>query len=121
MGNESNDIKKTLSKKNRYYIPQHQYYELRHLCLQYNDWKRAINESTDPISVRYMLHNMKLIESALKLAGDDLSEYLAMGVLDNYGYVYLRTVRDIPCCKESYYKIYRRFFYELARLKMESL
>ena len=28
-----------ISKKNPYWIPKHRYFELKHFCLQYPDWK----------------------------------------------------------------------------------
>lgn len=31
-----------LSKKNPYYISKHRYYELKHFCRQYDEWKRAL-------------------------------------------------------------------------------
>ena len=34
-------IRAELSKNNPYYISKHRYYELKHFCLQYNEWKKA--------------------------------------------------------------------------------
>ena len=34
-------IRPVLSEKNKYYIDKHRYYELKHFCLQYDDWKKA--------------------------------------------------------------------------------
>lgn len=31
-----------LSEKNPYYISKHRYYELKHFCLQYPEWKDAL-------------------------------------------------------------------------------
>lgn len=31
-----------LSAKNPCHIPKHRYYELKHFCLQYPDWKKAL-------------------------------------------------------------------------------
>ena len=28
-----------VSKKNKYYISKHRYYELKHFCLQYKEWE----------------------------------------------------------------------------------
>ena len=36
-------LKSELSAKNQYYIPKHRYYELRHFCLQYPEWRVARN------------------------------------------------------------------------------
>ena len=32
-----------LSRRNPYYIPAERYYELKHFCRQYYDWKKALN------------------------------------------------------------------------------
>lgn len=34
-------IRPEISKKNRYWIDKHRYYELKHFCLQYPTWKKA--------------------------------------------------------------------------------
>ena len=33
-------VRPKLSEKNKYYIDKHRYYELKHFCLQYNEWKK---------------------------------------------------------------------------------
>lgn len=38
------NITPELSKKNKYYIPKHRYYELKHFCLQYDSWKKSLGE-----------------------------------------------------------------------------
>ena len=38
------DIRPELSKKNQYWIDRHRYYELKHFCLQYKNWKVYIQE-----------------------------------------------------------------------------
>lgn len=32
-----------VSKRNKYYISKHRYYELKHFCLQYPEWKHALD------------------------------------------------------------------------------
>ena len=32
-------VRPVLSKRNKYYISKHRYYELKHFCLQYPEWK----------------------------------------------------------------------------------
>ena len=34
--------KPELSRKNPYHLPRQRYYELKHFCLQYDDWKREL-------------------------------------------------------------------------------
>lgn len=36
------NVRPNVSKKNDYYISKERYYELKHFCLQYNDWMRAL-------------------------------------------------------------------------------
>ena len=36
--------KPELSKKSPYYIPKRRYYELKNFCLQYPDWKKALEQ-----------------------------------------------------------------------------
>ena len=40
-------LRAELSQKNKYYIDKHRYYELKHFCLQYPEWKRAYAELED--------------------------------------------------------------------------
>lgn len=40
-------IRPELSTKNKYYIDKHRYYELKHFCLQYPEWKKAYCEFDD--------------------------------------------------------------------------
>ena len=35
-----NNVKPELSKRNPYKLDKHRYYELKHFCLQYPDWKK---------------------------------------------------------------------------------
>ncbi len=34
-------LRSELSPKNKYYIDKHRYYELKHFCLQYPEWKQT--------------------------------------------------------------------------------
>ena len=49
-------LRSELSSKNKYYIDKHRYYELKHFCLQYPEWKRAyayLDDITIPLSMIY--------------------------------------------------------------------
>lgn len=119
MANESNSLKKTLSKKNPYYISKHRYYELRQFCLQYKEWCKLLRSETDPVRRLYYQRCIKLIDTTLLAAGDDLYMWLRTAIIEDCSYVYLRNVLGTPCCKDTYYDIYHRFFYELSNRKME--
>ena len=40
-------LRPELSTKNKYYIGKHRYYELKHFCLQYPEWKKSHAEFED--------------------------------------------------------------------------
>ena len=42
-------IRAKISEKNKYYIDKHRYYELKHFCLQYNEWKKAYASCNESI------------------------------------------------------------------------
>ena len=44
-------IRPEISKKNRYWIDKHRYYELKHFCLQYPTWKKAHSSLDSGINV----------------------------------------------------------------------
>ena len=47
-------LRSELSSKNKHYIDKHRYYELKHFCLQYPEWKRAyayLDDPTIPLSM----------------------------------------------------------------------
>ena len=131
-------LKPELSKKNRYWISKHRYYELKHFCLQYQEWKamylslsepyhttfempqdsKKTIEWSDPTSKmvlkrEYYLTRMKLVEETAKMADPQIAQYLFEGVTTDVGYTYLKSVKDIPCGKDFYYDRYRRFFWLL--------
>ena len=37
------DIRPEISKKNKYWISRHRYYELKHFCMQYREWLAEVN------------------------------------------------------------------------------
>lgn len=126
-----------LSKKNPYYIPKQRYYELKHFCLQYNDWKRTLTKITGWKSVpenagaivnatpanpteqlallrAFFSCRIEMLEHCAVLCDPVLAPYILLGVTEGLSYEILRT-RGCPCCKDIYYNLYRRFFWVLSR------
>lgn len=107
MGNESNQsaayARKTLSKKNPYHISKHRYYELKHFCLQYHEWTDDANKT--------------LIYEALDNVDDWAKTAIFKAVTEGLGYTYVSMILAVPCCKDTYYKEYRKFFYMLSMIK----
>lgn len=134
----STTIRSQLSTKNRWFITKHRYLELKHFCLQYPEWKeeygrlqirltsrqlelKAENRQfADPVAemaIRRskLLNQMKMIEQAAIEADADLSNYILLAVTNGVSWEFLKTKQDIPCCRETYYDRYRRFFWYLSK------
>lgn len=135
----STTIHPEISKKNPYWIEKHRYYELKHFCLQYPIWKRllsslsglaaksqdvnssifsnAIQDPTfDLVNRRsHILKRVEMIDRVSKLTDPVLGEYVKLGVTDGIGYDILRVRYDMPCSKDFYYDLYRKFFWLLDR------
>lgn len=135
------DIRSNVSKKNPYWIPKHRYLELKHYCLQYGDWKRQLNRihssiaspafidgfakasgHSDPteklaIIASALADNIALVDRVAYEAGGDLGYWLGIGVTEGLSYEALKTRADIPCCREVYYNLYRKFFWLLDKYR----
>lgn len=134
-------IRATISEKNEYYIDKHRYYELKHFCLQYNEWKKAYascNESIifasdferktssnvpSDITAKYAIRRayyggrIKLVEKAAMEADEFLYPYILKAVAEGLSYTYLKTKLDIPCGRDMYYNRYRKFFWLLSEAR----
>ena len=132
-------IRPEISEKNKYYIDKHRYYELKHFCLQYNEWKKdyaLCNESiiftsnieklpssniSSDLTAKYAIKKayygkrIKLIEEAAMLSDEFLYPYILKAVTEGYSYTYLKTKLNIPCSRDMYYDRYRRFFWLLSQ------
>lgn len=132
-------VRPELSTKSRYWIEKHRYYELKHFCLQYPIWKKAhaaldsmsranleqnriskTNLICDPTvkcaeARLFYAERMSMIEKIAKEADPGLSTYILTAVTEGISYDCLRTRLGMPCCKGSYYNLYRRFFWLLNR------
>ena len=129
-----------LSEKNEFWIEKHRYYELKHFCLQYPIWKKALvaltglasrpqdleryfsGKHSDPTAKcaearLFYTQRMELVENAARATDEMLAVYILMGVTDGLSYDHLRVTYDIPCCKEVYYRLYRKFFWLLNKTR----
>ena len=132
-------IRPELSTKNKYWISKHRYYELKHFCLQYGDWKKKHADLLDlsissysfdssPVRYRYTdatakyamqrahyAEKIKLVEKAAFEADEHLYYYILKAVTEDLSYAYLKTTMNIPCGRDMYYDRYRRFFWLLSK------
>ena len=123
-------IRPELSEKNPYHMEKHRYYELKHFCLQYLKWKQLylscsnmhpfgdirngpmFSRPTERIVMDrdFYLDRMIMVESACREASSELSEYILAGVTQGLSYDILKARLEIPCGKDLYYELYRKFF-----------
>lgn len=137
----STTIRPTISKKNKYWISRHRYYELKHFCLQYPTWKKAYTALNDMLVQSPKLDNVpsgnlpsdmtakyatiktyywekiQLVENAALQADPELSTYILKAVTEDLSFNYLKSRLEIPCCKDTYYDRYRRFFWLLNKVR----
>lgn len=129
------DIRPQLSQKNPYWIERHRYYELKHFCLQYKNWKKALREIDGMRSKNFpdgifsqnfsnpTIHAVELreeyvdkiglLERAAKETSPIFWGYILKAVTEELSYENLRLVYGIPCGREMWYELYRKFFYIL--------
>lgn len=131
-------IRAEISEKNKYYIDKHRYYELKHFCLQYNEWRKeyakcneaiifaskfvrqpASNIPSD-ITAKYGMmkahydSRIKLIERIAMETDDFLYPFILKAVTEGLSYTNLKAVHNIPCGRDMYYDRYRKFFWLLS-------
>ena len=134
-------IRAKISEKNKYWISKHRYYELKHFCMQYPEWKKeyaAFSNETIPLSTieatptellpgdyshkrdlmkKLYTSRIELIDKIAREADQYLYDYIIKGVVEGRSYTYLRTVLDIPCGRDMYYDRYRKFFWLLSKAR----
>lgn len=132
-------IRPEVSEKNKYHISRQRYYELKHFCMQYHEWKEAvkaidcypridngeyivIGDVAHPVEKcmelrEGYLYKIKLIEDIAKAADSDIWQFIIIGITEGVAYEFLYSRLDIPCSKDYYYDRYRRFFWLLDRAR----
>lgn len=134
-------IRPEISTKNKYYIEKHRYYELKHFCLQYNEWKKAYASCCESIifasrfermpasghpsdlTAKYALKRaqygdrINMVETLAKEADEFLYPYILKAVTEGLSYTYLKARLDIPCGRDMYYDRYRKFFWLLSEAR----
>lgn len=133
----STTIRPEVSERNTFYISRHRYYELKHFCLQYPEWKASYHavdgissrsaslrekisegSTSDPTAMYaeiklYFSERMEMVEKAAMTAGGNFSDLLLKAVTEGWSYERMCP----PCCKEVWYTAYRRFFWLLDKAR----
>lgn len=132
----STDIRPEISENNEFYISKERYYELKHFCLQYKEWKKAllaidgINTSCLPkfsknrykespvekiiIAREHYKNLIQMVEDAARKADEEIHEFILLAVTENVSCSSLIAKYDMPCGKDKFYSAYRKFFYHLS-------
>lgn len=126
-------IKSELSNSNDDRISKHRYYELKHHCYQYAEWKREAadllikspiltektgktnnitNQVEEAVEKREkILKKVDRIRKLCEEVGGESAYYLLACVTAGYSYDVLSSRYGvIPCSRVEFYKLYRHFF-----------
>ena len=132
-------MSRILSTKNPYYLTKHRFYEVYHYAMQYQEWKdeyrtteqtmRGIaydgvkvkssgsGDALERVAIRIteLSEKIEMLEAVAKETDKDLSEYILRGVTDEQvTYNYLSMVLHIPCSRNTYYSLRRKFYWLLS-------
>lgn len=132
------NIRPEISKKKKYWISKHRYYELKHFCLQYKEWIDIVraydgypsrtgiavtgsSEWGDPTYIcakerEACLRKIDMVRKAAKEASDEIGDYIFKAVTEDLSFTCLKMMHDLPCGKDMFYDRYRKFWYILSRL-----
>lgn len=124
---------------NKYYIPREEFLTVVHFCRQYPTWEAELKANPDTgtgvdtekehvqtsnisdptsdlgIHRATIARKKKLVDdTALKVAGAGLCEWLILGVCHGMPY-YQLDMRGIRCSAKSYYKMRQRFYFEMSK------
>ena len=132
-------IRPEISKKNPYWLEKHRYYELKHFCQQYPEWQKIygninglsalsrdmsmgskwknISNPTERIAIMrtYYMNRMDMVKVTAEKTDPILAKYISFGVINGWSYDVLKARLNIPCCKDIYYEMYRKFFWLLDK------
>lgn len=133
-------MSRILSTKNPYYLTKHRFYEVYHYAMQYQEWKdeyrtteqtmRGIaydgvkvkssgsGDALERVAIRLteLSEKIEMLEAVARETDKDLSEYILRGVTDEQvTYNYLSMVLHIPCSRNTYYSLRRKFYWLLSK------
>lgn len=134
------NIRPVVSKKNDYWISKERYYELKHFCLQYKDWKKilialdGINSNNLPeffttniypespvermvIAREHYTTLIRMVDNAARKADEEIYTFILLAVTENVSCSSLIAKYDMPCGKDKFYNSYRKFFWYLNMVR----
>ena len=133
------DTRPELSKRSKYYIPKHRYYELKHFVMQMPEWIKErdaidsmvsaskdptgkINNIPDPVGRavekrQEYNHNIELCKAMAIKTHPVIGEWILLAVTDGLSYEILNARNYIPCSKYTWYELYHKFFFLLDKAR----
>lgn len=126
-------------KTGKWKISAHEFYMAMHFAYQYHEWKKELTGLTDTSkAITYsdmpkgnlnpdptgdlverrekLVRNIDIVERSAREADPELYEWLMLGVTnDGVNYESLRTLKGIPCSRNTYYERRRKFYYLLSK------
>jgi hypothetical protein len=129
---------RTLTEKNKYYIPKEDYLTAIHYSLRYPLWLAELQDIRDTSSaIQYdkdrvqtsvsddMVVNaalraseismkVDLIDNTIHQCAEGMDKHLRLGVCYGLTFAQLKN-RGMPCERDMYYRIRQRYYYELSR------
>ena len=125
-------------KSSKYYIPGEEFLTVVHFCRQYPLWVAELAASADPMSgINYsgdrvqtsnqsdptsdlamrrnaIQQKKDIVDAVAAETAGDLAKWLVLGVGHGLTYYQLREA-GIPCGKEIYYALRRKFYFDLSK------
>ena len=79
-------------------------------------WKNIYNP-TERIAIMrtYYMDRMDMVKVTAEKTDQILAKYISFGVINGWSYDVLKARLNIPCCKDIYYEMYRKFFWLLDK------
>lgn len=129
---------RTLSEKNKYSLPKEDYLTAIHYSLRYPLWVEELKTAADTgVAIRYdqervqtsnssdptsdvairmaeLTDKINMIDDIIKSVAQGLDSWLRMGVCHGLTFEQLKG-KNMPCERDKYYLIRRRYYYELAQ------
>ena len=131
-------IRPEITEKSRWYLERHRYYELKHFCMQCPSWRKELQgldgwkarrmdsvpglnpgDPTAEEAVRRAFYSDRIgmLDEAARETDNVIGVYILEGIVSGKSYDALNACKRIPCCRDVYYELYRKFFYILSELR----
>lgn len=129
---------RVLSQKNKYYVPKETFLMVIHYCKQYPTWEAELSAMSDTSKAITYDHDRvqtsndsdptadlamrraeisrkkDMIDKTAKEVAGSLWKWLILGACHDNPYYHLQHC-GIPCGKDMYYNLRRKFYYEMSK------